>query len=91
MDIVYGSIYCHVCKDYIYDEDCESIGRKQKKKSAKFLGINSFQYHYYPWEPSLNELEVLKQNPKRKKISENSFIGEFLSVFTFKISCHFPH
>jgi len=76
MDIVYGSIYCHVCKDYVYDGDFETICVKQKKKSAKFQGINYNSFQYYPqWEPSLNELEVLKQNPRRKKVAENSFIG----------------
>lgn len=74
MDLVYGSIYCHNCKDYIYDHEFESICRKQKKKSAKFLGIANFQY--YPWEPNLNELEILRQNPRRKKVAENSFIGK---------------
>lgn len=74
MDLVYGSVYCHICKDYIYDDDFESICRKQKKKSAKFLGIVSLN-QYFPWEPSLSELEILKQNPRRKKVSENSFIG----------------
>ena len=74
MDLVYGSIYCHICKDYVYDNEFESICRKLKKKSAKFLG--TVNYQYFPWEPTLNELEILKQNPGRKRVSENSFIGE---------------
>ena len=76
MDLVYGSIYCHICKDYVYDKELESICRKQKKKSAKFLGTANYQYFSWEhWEPTLNELEILRQNPGRKRVSENSFIG----------------
>ena len=92
MDLNYGSIYCHICNDYIYDNEFESICRKQKKKSAKFLGISNFQY--YPcWEPSTNELEVLRQNPRRKKVAENSFIGNdnFENSLFKRLKINFNH
>ena len=73
MDMVYGSVYCNLCTDYVYDLELEDISRRLQRKSAKFLGTGTAPY--FPWEPDLKELEILKQNPRRKKVSENSFIG----------------
>lgn len=73
MDITFGTIYCFACQDYVYDNEMEAMARKQRHKSAKFLGINNAQY--CPWIPSKNELVILKQNPQRKRISDNSYIG----------------
>lgn len=75
MDLVYGSVYCHLCNDYVYDDEFESIRRGEKKRSAKFLGTSNYQY--FPWEPNLNELEMLRKNPGRKRVTKKSFIGEW--------------
>ncbi|RWS02777.1 ubiquitin carboxyl-terminal hydrolase 22-like protein [Dinothrombium tinctorium] len=73
MDLSHGTIYCYICQDYVYDRELESISRKLRYKAAKFMGNCNAQY--YPWEPTHNELQILKQNPQRKRISENSYIG----------------
>jgi ubiquitin carboxyl-terminal hydrolase 22/27/51 len=75
MDLVYGSLYCFACKDCVYDLDFERISHKLQDKSSKFAR-NSSGSRYLPWEPDLTEREILKQNPRRKRITENSFIGK---------------
>ncbi|RWS27194.1 ubiquitin carboxyl-terminal hydrolase 22-like protein [Leptotrombidium deliense] len=73
MDLSFGTIYCYICRDYVYDRELETISRKLRHKAARYTGNCNAQY--YPWEPSHNELQILKQNPQRKRISENSYIG----------------
>ena len=73
MDLCYGIVYCFQCEDYMHDKDFEAISRKQRQKSAKINGVRWMQY--YMWEPTSQELEVLKDNPQRKRISDNSHIG----------------
>ncbi|ELU07196.1 hypothetical protein CAPTEDRAFT_18184 [Capitella teleta] len=72
MDLTYGAILCRVCSDYVYDREIEELFRTQQRKSALLLGmLNPFS----PWEPSEMEVELLHQNPKRRKIDGNSTIG----------------
>ncbi|XP_054160267.1 ubiquitin carboxyl-terminal hydrolase 22-like [Oppia nitens] len=73
MDLCYGMVYCFICTDYMHDKDFETIARKQRRKTNKMDGIRSAQY--YIWEPTSQELQVLKDNPQRKRITENSHIG----------------
>ena len=73
MDLNWGAIYCYACQDYVLDNDLEIIAKKLRLKSIQFLGQTYGSY--YPWEPSFKELQILKQNPQRKRISENSYIG----------------
>jgi ubiquitin carboxyl-terminal hydrolase 22/27/51 len=80
MDLTYGVVYCFSCQDYIHDNQFEAIAKKQSYKAAKMVGVRNTQY--YPWQPSITELEVLKNNPQRKRISENSHIGmHFILIF----------
>ena len=39
------------------------------------LGIRD---RFVPWEPSSTEVELLNKNPKRRKVTGNSTIGEFI-------------
>jgi len=80
MDLTRGYIYCHPCRNYIYDSDLETIAKEKRLKAAKVYGPTFVQY-FSSWEPTLHDLEVLKQNPQRKRISDNSFIGNLSSVF----------
>ncbi|XP_074598990.1 ubiquitin carboxyl-terminal hydrolase nonstop isoform X2 [Brevipalpus obovatus] len=74
MDLTRGYVYCYLCRNYIYDNDLEKIAKEKRLKAAKVYGPTFLQY-YSSWEPTLHELEVLKQNPQRKRISDNSYIG----------------
>lgn len=65
MELQYGSIYCFQCQDYVYDKELEA-GTDDEKKHI--------------WEPTKQDMELLRKNPKRKRIYENSFVGEFADV-----------
>jgi ubiquitin carboxyl-terminal hydrolase 22/27/51 len=35
---------------------------------------------FLTWEPNKRELELLRHNPKRRRITSNCTIGQFLSI-----------
>ncbi|XP_071443594.1 ubiquitin carboxyl-terminal hydrolase 22 [Hetaerina americana] len=72
VDLNYGMVYCFQCGDYVYEKDLENIAREHQMKATKSLGMKIM---YRPWEPSSHEVELLKRNPRRKRITENSTIG----------------
>uniref|UniRef100_A0A671LSC8 Ubiquitin carboxyl-terminal hydrolase n=1 Tax=Sinocyclocheilus anshuiensis TaxID=1608454 RepID=A0A671LSC8_9TELE len=72
IDLLYGGIYCFVCQDYIYDKDMEQIAKEEQRKAWKLQGIGE---KYSMWEPTKRELELLRHNPKRRKITANCTIG----------------
>uniref|UniRef100_T1ITV3 Ubiquitin carboxyl-terminal hydrolase n=1 Tax=Strigamia maritima TaxID=126957 RepID=T1ITV3_STRMM len=72
VDLSYGAVYCFQCGDYVYDTELESIAKSDKIKAARSLGMREY---FCPWEPTNCEIELLKRNPKRKRITENSTIG----------------
>ncbi|GLD49351.1 ubiquitin carboxyl-terminal hydrolase 22 [Lates japonicus] len=71
IDLLYGGIYCFVCQDYIYDKDMEQIAKEEQRKAWKLQGIGE---KYTTWEPTKRELELLRHNPKRRKITTNCTI-----------------
>ncbi|KAK2149381.1 hypothetical protein LSH36_454g00029 [Paralvinella palmiformis] len=71
VDLTYGSVYCFSCKDYVYDEEFDDIVKKGRDVASLAKGIQMFSV----WEPSLSEVDLLKKNPKRRKVSGNSTIG----------------
>uniref|UniRef100_A0A8C6WMF8 Ubiquitin carboxyl-terminal hydrolase n=1 Tax=Neogobius melanostomus TaxID=47308 RepID=A0A8C6WMF8_9GOBI len=72
IDLLYGGIYCFVCQDYIYDKDMEQIAKEEQRKAWKLQGVGE---KYTTWEPTKRELELLRHNPKRRKITTNCTIG----------------
>ncbi|XP_060063391.1 ubiquitin carboxyl-terminal hydrolase 22-like [Ylistrum balloti] len=72
VDMIHGAVYCFECCDYMYDEQLEEIARKQYKKSKKRIGLKT---NFSSWEPSEVEIEILRQNPKRRKVEMKSSIG----------------
>ncbi|XP_028908138.1 ubiquitin carboxyl-terminal hydrolase 22 isoform X2 [Ornithorhynchus anatinus] len=72
IDLLYGGIYCFMCQDYIYDKDLEQIAKEEQRKAWKLQGIGE---KYSTWEPTKRELELLRHNPKRRKITTNCTIG----------------
>uniref|UniRef100_A0A8C4Q309 Ubiquitin carboxyl-terminal hydrolase n=1 Tax=Eptatretus burgeri TaxID=7764 RepID=A0A8C4Q309_EPTBU len=72
IDLYHGTIYCFQCQDYVYDRDCELIAREEQRKAWRLQGAAGW---YTNWEPTRRELELLRQNPKRRKIAPNSTIG----------------
>ncbi|XP_023228623.1 ubiquitin carboxyl-terminal hydrolase 22-like [Centruroides sculpturatus] len=37
--------------------------------------FSGMKEQYYPWEPSSFEMDLLRRNPRRKRITDNSYIG----------------
>ncbi|XP_038842603.1 ubiquitin carboxyl-terminal hydrolase 22-like isoform X3 [Salvelinus namaycush] len=72
IDLLYGGIYCFVCQDYIYDKEMEQIAKEEQRKAWKLQGVGE---KYSTWEPTKRELELLRHNPKRRKITTNCTIG----------------
>uniref|UniRef100_A0A4W5Q538 Ubiquitin carboxyl-terminal hydrolase n=1 Tax=Hucho hucho TaxID=62062 RepID=A0A4W5Q538_9TELE len=72
IDLLYGGIYCFVCQDYIYDKDMEQIAKEEQRKAWKLQGVGE---KYSSWEPTKRELELLRHNPKRRKMTTNCTIG----------------
>ncbi|XP_067912064.1 ubiquitin carboxyl-terminal hydrolase 22 isoform X5 [Heterodontus francisci] len=61
-----------MCQDYIYDKDMEQIAKEEQRKAWKLQGVGE---KYSTWEPTKRELELLRHNPKRRKITTNCTIG----------------
>lgn len=71
MDLTYGVIYCFQCIDYVYDVDLDEVAKEERK-----LGTRSRENsRFLSWEPTSKEIILLKENPKRRKVSENATIG----------------
>ncbi|RUS72708.1 hypothetical protein EGW08_019529 [Elysia chlorotica] len=72
IDVSYGIIYCFVCGDYVYDSELEELARAQCHRASASLGLKQ---KFFPWEPSEEELILLRCNPKRRRVTEASHIG----------------
>ena len=44
---------------------------------------------FAPWEPGQDEIELLRRNPKRRRVSQSSHIGVCIYVITCAFSCRF--
>ncbi|XP_039216460.1 ubiquitin carboxyl-terminal hydrolase 22 isoform X2 [Crotalus tigris] len=87
IDLLYGGIYCFMCQDYIYDKDMEQIAKEEQRKAWKLQAFTPTMISHYQctmtgigekystWEPTKRELELLRHNPKRRKITTNCTIG----------------
>ncbi|XP_069685184.1 ubiquitin carboxyl-terminal hydrolase 22 isoform X2 [Periplaneta americana] len=72
VDLAYGAVLCFQCGDYVYDRELAVVAHEHRLKAAKSLGISAT---YHSWEPSGREIELLRRNPRRRKIIENTTIG----------------
>jgi ubiquitin carboxyl-terminal hydrolase 22/27/51 len=78
VDLTYGAVLCFQCGDYVYDQELTAVAREHRLKAAKSLGMPVV---YHSWEPSLHEIELLRRNPRRRKLIENTTIGEMVMMF----------
>ncbi len=79
VDLTYGVVCCFQCGDYVYDRELEIIAQKHQTKASLSLGLGQV---YHSWEPTEEEIELLKKHPRRKKITDSSIIGiEIPSIF----------
>ncbi|XP_024120216.1 ubiquitin carboxyl-terminal hydrolase 22 isoform X2 [Oryzias melastigma] len=73
VDLLYGGIYCFLCQDYVYDKEMEQIAKEEQKKAWKMQGVGE---KFSSWEPSKREVELLRHNPKRRRITTNCTIDD---------------
>ena len=78
VELNYGTLYCFKCRDYIYDATLDEISRSIDQQLAhKNYHISRQPVAYVAWEPTNDEIDLLKKNPKRKRVEPGSTIGEF--------------
>ena len=77
VELNYGTVYCFKCRDYIYDAALDEISRSIDQQLAhKNYHISRQPVAYVAWEPTNDEIDLLKKNPKRKRVEPGSTIGE---------------
>lgn len=74
VDLIYGHILCFQCGDYVYDQELSQIAKELTDKAAASLGIT---YKYRKWEPTKEEVDLLKSNPHRRSVVQNTTIGNY--------------
>jgi ubiquitin carboxyl-terminal hydrolase 22/27/51 len=76
VELVYGCVYCARCKDYVYDSDIDAVCKQIDQQVVyKSQGSRQPSASYISWEPSVEEIKLLRQNPKRRKLEPGSSIG----------------
>ena len=73
VDLSYGNIMCFQCGDYVYDSELQQISRELNEKAARSLGLSAI---FQDWEPSKEEVLLLRNNPQHKTVVRNTTIGE---------------
>lgn len=72
LELCYGMLYCNLCKDFIYDKQCQIIAEKHLRKEAKNLNKS---ISWRPWTPNANEIDMLLKHPRRRTTNPRSSIG----------------
>lgn len=76
VDLTFGQIFCFNCSDYVYDKELDRIAKAEWRNMCKYMGWSESHLCMWPfWEPTESDLEYLRLNPKRRKISPDSYIG----------------
>ena len=83
---MYGSVYCFKCRDYVYDCSLDEISRSIEQQLAHTRFLTSRQpVAYVSWEPTQDEIDLLKQNPQRRKLEPGSTLGS--CVWCIYVQC----
>ncbi|XP_049776033.1 ubiquitin carboxyl-terminal hydrolase 22 [Schistocerca cancellata] len=72
VELTYGMVMCFHCGDYIYDKELSSIALEKDAQVFKRIGLS---VPYRPWEPSAYDIRLLRNNPHRRHILEDTTIG----------------
>lgn len=81
VELSHGNVLCVACGTYVYDDDLLKVAHELMVRAGHRLGMGAL---YRPWEPSAKVLELLRKNPRRRKIVPGVAIGNS-SLFK---SCH---
>ncbi len=81
VELNYGTVYCFKCKDYVYDAALDEISHSLEQQLAhKKYHVSRQPVMYVAWEPTKDEIDLLKQNPKRRKVEPGSTIGTIIML-----------
>lgn len=72
VELSHGNVLCLACGTYVYDDDFLEVAHELMVRAGRRLGMGAL---YRPWEPSARVLELLRKNPKRRKIVPGVAIG----------------
>jgi len=82
IELAHGNLYCSECKTYVYSSEFLTIARELMMKAGRSLGVGAL---YRAWEPSPETVELLKKNPKRRRIAPNCAIGKSFNFVKRKL------
>ncbi|XP_022217626.2 ubiquitin carboxyl-terminal hydrolase nonstop, partial [Drosophila obscura] len=72
LELSHGTLYCHACRDFIYDSRSREYALINRKLEAKDLQKS---LGWQPWIPSAKETNLLLANPRRRLVRPNQTIG----------------
>lgn len=72
MELTCGQVFCHVCGDYVYDEELEALNDHRFNRYHVSLGLG---VKFQPWKASQQEISLLKKHKKRKVLSSSPTVG----------------
>lgn len=76
VELNYGTVYCFKCQDYIYDANMDEVSRSIDVQLAhNKYHVSRQPVAYVAWEPTKSEIDLLRQNPKRRKVEPGSTVG----------------
>ena len=64
------------CLDFIYHAEIDRVAMEIDQQLKGTGHSRNGQSRYHIWEPSLAEVELLRENPKRRKLESNSTTGQ---------------
>ncbi|TRY78307.1 hypothetical protein TCAL_05018 [Tigriopus californicus] len=72
VELTCGQVFCHVCGDYVYDEELEALNDHRFNQYHVSLGLG---VKFQPWKASQQEISLLKKHKKRKVLSSSPTVG----------------
>ncbi|XP_026848968.1 ubiquitin carboxyl-terminal hydrolase nonstop [Drosophila persimilis] len=72
LELSHGTLYCHACRDFIYDSRSREYALINRKLEAKDLQKS---LGWQPWIPSAKDSNLLLANPRRRLVRPNQTIG----------------
>lgn len=79
IELGYGHVYCMKCSDFIYHAEIDRVAMEIDQQLKEGGHSRNGQSRYHIWEPSLTEMELLRDNPKRRRLESNSTTGQLCS------------
>ncbi|XP_039289668.1 ubiquitin carboxyl-terminal hydrolase 22 [Nilaparvata lugens] len=73
IELMFGNVLCVACGDYVYDSEMTRVADERHLKAMTLAGLRSTPFRH--WWPSPHDVHLLKQNPCRRMLLNNTTIG----------------